>query len=43
MHDWHGDYLDPGKRFGDNVVMAGYVVNVHRELGNEVQVVELPW
>jgi hypothetical protein len=42
MYDWCRDYLDPGKRVSDNV-LAGYVVNVRHELGNEVQMVELPW
>jgi hypothetical protein len=43
MRDWRIDYLDPGKRVGDDVVLAGYVAKVCRELGNEVKVVELPW
>ena len=43
MRDWRSDYLDPGKRVGDDVVLAGYVENVRRELGNEVQMVEVPW
>ena len=37
------DCLDSGKGVSDYVVLAGYVANVHRELGNEVQVVKLPW
>ena len=37
------DCFDAGKRVGDDVVLAGYVTNVRRELGDEVQLVELPW
>jgi hypothetical protein len=36
-----GDCFDAGKRVGDDVVLAGYVTNVRRELGYEVQLVEL--
>jgi hypothetical protein len=42
MRDWRSDYLDLGKRVS-NDVLAGYVVNVRHELGNRVQMVELPW
>jgi len=38
-----GDCFDVEKRVGDDVVLAGYMTNIRRELGDEVQLVELPW
>jgi len=31
-----GDCFEAGKRIGNDVVLAGYVTNVRRELGDEV-------
>jgi hypothetical protein len=42
MGDWCSNYLDLGKRVGDDV-LAGYVADVHGELGNEVEKIELSW
>jgi hypothetical protein len=38
-----GDCLDAGKRVGNEVVLTRYVTKVCRELGNVLQIVELPW
>jgi hypothetical protein len=43
MSDWRGKYLDPGKRVGNDVVLAGNVVHVCSKLGDEIQVVKLAW
>ena len=32
MRDLGCDYLDPGKRVDDDVLLAGYMVDVRREL-----------
>jgi hypothetical protein len=38
-----GDCFDAGKHVADDVVLAGYVTNIRRELEDEVHLVELPW
>jgi hypothetical protein len=38
-----GECFDAGKRVADDVILAGYVTNIRRELEDEVQLVELPW
>jgi hypothetical protein len=43
MRYGRGDCLDAGKRTGDDLFLAGYVTDVCLELGDEVQMVELPW
>jgi hypothetical protein len=36
-----GDCLDAAKRVGDDIFLTGYVTDVCRELGDEVQMFEL--
>jgi hypothetical protein len=43
MHYGRADCLDAGKRAGDDLFLSGYVTDVCRELGGEIQTVELPW
>jgi len=38
-----GDCFDAGKRVGNDIVLARYVTNARRKLGDKVQLVELPW
>jgi hypothetical protein len=40
---WSGDYLNPVKCVGDDVVLARNVKDVHGELRDEIQVVKLAW
>jgi hypothetical protein len=41
MRYWRGDCLDLGECVGDDVVLAGYVLDVGRKLGDKVQMVKL--
>jgi hypothetical protein len=43
MGDWCGNYLNPGKCVGDDVVLARYVADVRSKLRDEIQMVELAW
>ena len=36
-----GDCLNPGKCVGNDVVLAGYVSDIRREMGDEVQMVKV--
>jgi len=38
-----GSWLNAGNRVGDDVVLAGYAVNVRRDLWDVVHMFELPW
>jgi hypothetical protein len=42
MSDWRGNYLDPGKRVGDDV-LSGNVAGFCSKLGDEMQMVKLAW
>jgi hypothetical protein len=43
MGNRRGECLDAEKRVGDDIVLAGYVMTVRRELGDVVQMFEMPW
>jgi hypothetical protein len=40
---WHGDFLDGGEFVGNDDVLAGYVADVGRKLGDKIQMVKLTW
>jgi hypothetical protein len=42
MGNRRGECLDAGKRVSDDV-LAGYVMNDRRELGDAIQMFEKPW
>jgi hypothetical protein len=43
MRYWRRDCLDQGDCVGDDVVLAGYVADVSRELGDKVQMFNVMW